>query len=149
MSRRRTKNYAEGPLIGLRLARFRKLQHLSQSELTTLVNALWKRDFPNSTPISSAWISRVEAGHSDSVDLTRLTYIARAMDLPVSELLPLEQITPVSEKALSEADIAISLRRYGLTEEGVKSVMDYVDFWRTSKPRTARLDYFPDRDGEE
>jgi transcriptional regulator with XRE-family HTH domain len=132
------RNTVDGRVIGVRLARVRKMRQLSQAELAQRATTLWQRDFPESPPISTVWISRVERGLSERVDLNRLTYVAHAMDVPVADLLPLKEIQPAAKHMISEADVAVCLRRYGLSEDGVLAVMDFIDYWKTTRPRIPR-----------
>lgn len=128
----------DGRIVAPRLVRLRKIRKMSQNDLAARANALWLQDFPEATPIGVMWISRLERGLSMHVNLQRLTYVAHALDVPVADLLPLRDIPPdrgSGRQVLSEADVAVCLRRYGLSEAAVTTVLDYIDYLRSAKPR--------------
>ena len=130
--------YVNGRVVAPRLIRLRKIRKMSQNDLAARANALWLRDFPQQLPIGVMWISRLERGLSTRVNLQRLTYVAHALDVPVADLLPLKDIQPdqgTGRQVLSEADVAVCLRRYGLSEAAVTTVLDYIDYLRSAKPR--------------
>lgn len=76
---------------------------------------------PKYPTIAVEWVRRVEQGHSQSVSSERVSLAAAALGVPVSDLLPGTELPPASL-----TDVAIALRGYGVDDDTVRRILDYI-----------------------
>lgn len=119
-------------VIGRHVREMRAEIGWTQQELGMETNKIWLAENLRERMIPMQWFSSLEMGRGTRVDITRLSYVARALGVPVSRLMPL----PSADLKTSSADIVLSLRSYGLDQRGIDAVMEYIEFWRQKSLKT-------------
>lgn len=110
---RRTRLPVDPEAFGRLLRQVRLERGLSQEALAFAMIPLWKRRHAGT--ISSTWVAQAERGLVKSVDRDRIACAAEALGVSVIRLLP-----QTDEPPATETDVALTLRRYGLSDADVE-----------------------------
>lgn len=111
--------------LGQNIRHFRREKQMSQMDLCLAINKLWAERYPGDRSVSIDWLRDLERGTHNSVTADRAVVLAEVLDIPLSSLLPVEDLKVPPTTA---ADLAVALRGYGLSGEGVKQAMAYLEY---------------------
>lgn len=114
---RRTRIPIDPNAFGEILRTVRRERGMSQEDLAFAMATIWQQS-GQPGKISGSWVKQLERGELQSVDGRRIDCAAKALGVSVIRLLP-----HIASVTTTEADVALALRAYGLTDPEVGEIL--------------------------
>lgn len=125
-----TRTLIDGKAFGDILRDKRQANNLSQENLSYEMNWIWQqKNLPGK--ISVGWVKRVEEGTVNSINRMRAAVAAQVLGIPVTHLLPKPPVDKTKKSfPISETDIAVTLRGYGLADDQIEELLIVIQDYR-------------------
>ena len=116
---------ADSQTIGALIHKARQAKKMSQQEMIFEMNVLMRKRFPTGKRrlISLDWLRQIERGDPQTISTERIGYAAEVLGIPVSQLLP---VLKSPETETDVADVVLALRGYGVSEQSVEKILQYI-----------------------